>query len=157
MDDVRAGDIVEDEDLGSSDDDAMLENDIEEVAESDILPRPYTGPSENEHPKPHYLINNEPLQHFWDQYFPEKLYVRWTTFVNKLETHLSLPRGEESNDEGCSTVSKQQARYPVAPHGYGLHPNELNALFRERDGKRNLMKAVQYSLDLENTGVLSGS
>jgi hypothetical protein len=44
---------------------------------------------------------------------------------------------------------------PVLPHGYGITSHELLLLFREREGKCSLMKALKYVLDLENTQVLS--
>jgi hypothetical protein len=141
----------------SSGEEPMNDMDADEIEESVILPRTRkTSTEEYKHPKPHNLINNEPLRHFWDQYFPEKQYVRWTTFLNKIENHLSSPREESTGDSPVKANKHMKSAYPVAPQGYGLHQNELYALFRERDGKRNLMKSVQYALDLENTGVLSG-
>jgi hypothetical protein len=132
--------------------------DADEIEESGILPRPAkTSSEEYKHPKPHNLIVNEALRHFWEQYFPEKQYVRWTTFLNKLENHLSSPRQKSTGASPAKGSKQPKSLYPVAPNGYGLHQNELYALFRERDGKRNLMKSVQYALDLENTGVLSGT
>lgn len=115
--------------------------------------------------KPYLLIANEALRHFWEQFFPDKQYVRWTTFVNKLETHLSSPAQNDAQEpESKSPTPKdavkltaRQQNFPVVPHGYGLHPNELFALFRERDGKRNLTKALQYALDFDGSGVLSGT
>lgn len=118
-----------------------------------------------QHPRPYLLIANEALRHFWEQYFADKQYVRWTTFVNKLEIHLSSPaqndtQEAESKSPAIQTGAKLPARqqgFPVAPNGYGLHPNELFTLFREREGKRNLTKALQYALDFDGSGVLSGN
>jgi hypothetical protein len=140
------------------DDDVDFDHDSGGTDEKDILPRALNVSSPGVHPKPHNLIVNDALRHFWDQFFPEKQYVRWTTFLNKLETHLSSPSEEATVNDLSPTkvMASTMQRLPVAPHGYGLHQNELFVLFRERSGKRNLMKSVQYTLDLESTGVLSG-
>lgn len=168
MDDEGAGTVSprqaakhEPEDLDTADededDDDIHHEDFSEIEEKDILPRLPDVSLPGMHPKPHSLIVNDALRHFWDQFFPDKQYVRWTTFLNKLEMHLSSPREDPSDDQSPMKAARTSARrLPVAPHGYGLHQNELFVLFRERAGKRNLMKSVQYALDLENTGVLSG-
>ena len=140
-------DYTEDEEDDLSDDEQLYSDDYGEYNEEYILPKTH---NDTEHLKPYNLIVNDGLRHFWEQYFPDKQYVRWTTFLNKLETHLSSPRNE--NNDNKTTLTQ----LPISPHGYGLHKNELNTLFREREGKRNYMKAIQYSLDLESTGVLSG-
>lgn len=132
------------------------------------IPDPSVYGVTSQQPRPYLLIANEPLRHFWEQFFPDKQYVRWTTFLNKLESHLSSPSNlaqgitqteEETKPSGLSSlvIPAKLERFPVAPNGYGLHENELNALFREREGKRSLTKALQYALDLEGTGVLSGN
>jgi len=131
------------------------------------IPDPSIYGATSQQPRPYLLIANEPLRHFWEQFFPDKQYVRWTTFLNKLEGHLSsspnlaqdITQTEEFKPAGLSNlvIPTTLEKYPVAPNGYGLHENELNALFREREGKRSLTKALQYALDLEGTGVLSGN
>ena len=133
-------------------------------------PNNNTGSNSTANTSPYLLISNDALRHFWGQYFADKEYVRWTSFLSKLEDHLASPKPdptEQAPDPATapapttssvhSTLAWRQEKFqfPVSPNGYGLHPNELLVLFRERDGKRNLSKALKYALDLEGTGVLS--
>lgn len=164
---------------GSEGSDGDFEREIEAEARNEVhgsitlpfMPDPSVYGATSAQPRPYLLIANEALRHFWEQYFPDKQYVRWSTFLNKLENHLSSPvdaSADPSDIEITNAGSKpagltsllipgKTEKYPVLPNGYGLHQNELYALFRERDGKRSLTKALQYVLDLEGTGVLSGA
>jgi hypothetical protein len=96
--------------------------------------------------EPQLLIANDALRHFWGHFFPQQAYVRWATFLAKLEEHLAATR--ETPLEGAG-------RYPTSPAGYGLHRWELLTLFKERPGKRHLMRSLRYALDLECAGMVS--
>ncbi|KAJ1414912.1 hypothetical protein B484DRAFT_482179, partial [Ochromonadaceae sp. CCMP2298] len=122
---------------------ARLERELSDDDEDEPLSILPTAPLCDCAAEPHLLIGNAALSHFWGHYFPQQTHVLWFSFLDRMEIHLSAPR-----DEGSTG-------YPSSPSGYGLHSLELLTLFRERPGKRHLMRSLKYALDMENTHMVS--